>query len=42
MKAKGTLKEYTVIGRKLPTDAEPVTPLYRLYILFIPNYLLNP
>ena len=29
MKAKGTLKEYTVIGRKLPTETEPVTPLYR-------------
>jgi len=32
MKAKGTLKEFTVIGRKLPTDAEPVTPLYRMRI----------
>ena len=32
MKAKGTLKEYTVIGRKLPTEAEPVTPLYRMKI----------
>ena len=32
MKAKGTLKEYTVIGRKLPTEAEPVTPLYRMRI----------
>jgi len=32
MKAKGTLKEYTVIGRKLPTDVEPVTPLYRMRI----------
>merc|ERR1712211_124 len=31
-KAKGTLKEYAVIGRKLPTDAEPVTPLYRMKI----------
>ncbi len=29
MKAKGTLKEYTVIGRKLPTETEPVTQLYR-------------
>jgi large subunit ribosomal protein L18Ae len=29
MRAKGTLKEYTVIGRKLPTESEPVTPLYR-------------
>ena len=29
MKCKGTLKEYRVIGRKLPTESEPVTPLYR-------------
>ena len=29
MKAKGTLKEYRVIGRKMPTESEPVTPLYR-------------
>merc|ERR1719483_1113821 len=26
MKCKGTLKEYRVIGRKLPTESEPVTP----------------
>lgn len=32
MKAKGTLKEYRVIGRKMPTEAEPVTPLYRMRI----------
>merc|ERR1712080_422735 len=32
MKAKGTLKEYCVIGRKLPTESEPVTPLYRMRI----------
>merc|ERR1712098_24240 len=32
MKAKGTLKEYRVIGRKLPTESEPVTPLYRMRI----------
>merc|ERR1711872_95651 len=35
-KAKGTLKEYTVIGRKLPTELEPVTPLYRMRI-FAPD-----
>ena len=29
MKCKGTIKEYSVIGRKLPTESEPVTPLYR-------------
>merc|ERR1712029_448077 len=28
----GTLKEYRVIGRKLPTESEPVTPLYRMRI----------
>merc|ERR1712123_19619 len=32
MKCKGTLKEYRVIGRKLPTESEPVTPLYRMRI----------
>jgi len=32
MKAKGTLKEFRVIGRKLPSEAEPVTPLYRMRI----------
>merc|ERR1712098_564042 len=31
-KVKGTLKEYRVIGRKLPTESEPVTPLYRMRI----------
>merc|ERR1712029_544684 len=31
-KVKGTLKEYRVIGRKLPTEEEPVTPLYRMRI----------
>jgi len=30
--AKGTLKEYRVIGRKMPTESEPVTPLYRMRI----------
>ena len=33
MKAKGTLKEYRVIGRKMPTESEPVTPLYRCSII---------
>ena len=36
MKAKGTLKEYKVIGRKLPTAEEPETPLYRMRI-FAPD-----
>merc|ERR1711983_387227 len=39
MKAKGTLKEYTVIGRKLPTEADPVTPLYRMRI-FAPDHVV--
>ena len=34
MKCKGTLKEYRVIGRKLPTESEPVTPLYRYVLKF--------
>ena len=36
MKAKGEFKEYRVIGRKLPTEAEPETPLYRMRI-FAPD-----
>merc|ERR1712029_479416 len=35
-KVKGTLKEYRVIGRKLPTEEEPETPLYRMRI-FAPD-----
>merc|ERR1712140_130486 len=35
-KAKGEFKEYRVIGRKLPTEAEPETPLYRMRI-FAPD-----
>merc|ERR1711923_293625 len=38
-RAKGEFKEYTVIGRKLPTDAEPVTPLYRMRI-FAPDHVV--
>ena len=36
MKASGVLKEYRVIGRKLPTPEEPETPLYRMRI-FAPD-----
>ena len=36
MKAKGELREFKVIGRKLPTEAEPETPLYRMRI-FAPD-----
>merc|ERR1712179_780078 len=32
MKAKGPLREFKVIGRKLPTEDEPETPLYRMRI----------
>merc|ERR1712226_453156 len=36
MKAKGPLREFKVIGRKLPTEEEPETPLYRMRI-FAPD-----
>ncbi|XP_071454623.1 large ribosomal subunit protein eL20 [Hetaerina americana] len=36
MKAKGQLMEYEVIGRKLPTEKEKTTPLYRMRI-FAPD-----
>ncbi len=36
MKASGTFKEYRVIGRKLPTESEPETPLFRMRI-FAPD-----
>ena len=39
MKCKGTLKEYRVIGRKLPTEDEPETPLYRMRI-FAPDQVV--
>ena len=39
MKTEGILKEWKVIGRKLPTDKEPVTPLYRMKI-FAPNHVI--
>ncbi|XP_074644601.1 large ribosomal subunit protein eL20-like [Tubulanus polymorphus] len=32
MKARGQLKEYKVIGRMLPTDKQPVPPLYQMRI----------
>merc|ERR1711976_780911 len=32
MKAKGPFREFKVIGRKLPTEDEPETPLYRMRI----------
>merc|ERR1712062_412891 len=36
MKARGVLKEYKVIGRRLPSDKERVPPLYQLRI-FAPD-----
>merc|ERR1712018_630405 len=36
MRASGTLREFRVIGRKLPTKDEPETPLYRMRI-FAPD-----
>ena len=36
MRASGTLREFRVIGRKLPTADEPETPLYRMRI-FAPD-----
>ncbi|TRY74618.1 hypothetical protein TCAL_06415 [Tigriopus californicus] len=39
MRASGTLKEYRVIGRKLPTPDEPETPLYRMKI-FAPDQVV--
>ncbi|XP_034252893.1 60S ribosomal protein L18a [Thrips palmi] len=38
MKAKGLLKEYTVVGRKIPTNNEE-TPLYRMRI-FAPDAIV--
>merc|ERR1712042_21338 len=36
MRASGTLKEYSVIGRKLPSEAVPVPQLYKMRI-FAPD-----
>merc|ERR1712136_403331 len=37
-KAKGDLKEYRVVGRKLPSESNPNPPLYRCR-LFAPNHI---
>ncbi|CAI4227735.1 unnamed protein product [Auanema sp. JU1783] len=34
-----TLREYTVIGRRLPTEAEPVTPIWKMQI-FASNHVI--
>ena len=39
MKASGKLREFRVIGRKLPTKDEPETPLYRMRI-FAPDQVV--
>nr|CAJ17297.1 ribosomal protein L18Ae [Georissus sp. APV-2005] len=39
MKAKGQLKEFEVIGRKLPTEKETSTPLYKMRI-FAPDQIV--
>ena len=39
MRASGTLREWKVIGRKLPTKDEPETPLYRMRI-FAPDIVV--
>ncbi|XP_065157590.1 large ribosomal subunit protein eL20 [Atheta coriaria] len=39
MKAKGELKEFEVIGRKLPTEKEKTTPLYKMRI-FAPDQIV--
>uniref|UniRef100_A0A7N8XUN4 Large ribosomal subunit protein eL20 n=1 Tax=Mastacembelus armatus TaxID=205130 RepID=A0A7N8XUN4_9TELE len=39
MKASGTLKEYKVVGRLLPSSKNPIPPLYRMRI-FAPNHVV--
>uniref|UniRef100_A0A669C8H6 Large ribosomal subunit protein eL20 n=1 Tax=Oreochromis niloticus TaxID=8128 RepID=A0A669C8H6_ORENI len=39
MKASGTLREYKVIGRLLPSAKNPAPPLYRMRI-FAPNHIV--
>ncbi|KAG5830765.1 hypothetical protein ANANG_G00314060 [Anguilla anguilla] len=39
MKASGTLREYKVIGRLLPSAKNPTPPLYRMRI-FAPNHVV--
>ncbi|KAM3858905.1 large ribosomal subunit protein eL20 [Diretmus argenteus] len=39
MKASGTLREYKVIGRLLPSAKNPAPPLYRMRI-FAPNHVV--
>ena len=39
MKAKGEFKEYMIIGRHLPTDANPEPELYKMRI-FAPDHVV--
>ena len=39
MKAKGEFKEYTVIGRHLPTESNPEPELYKMRI-FAPDHVV--
>ncbi|KAL9703483.1 hypothetical protein quinque_007001 [Culex quinquefasciatus] len=39
MKAKGVLKEYQVIGRKLPSEKDPNPPLFKMHI-FAPDQIV--
>ncbi len=36
MKASGALRQYTVVGRRLPSEAHPKPPLYKMTI-YAPN-----
>ena len=38
-KAKGDLKEFSIIGRKVPTKDDPVTPLWKMQI-FASNHVV--
>uniref|UniRef100_A0A914UZX1 Ribosomal protein 50S-L18Ae/60S-L20/60S-L18A domain-containing protein n=1 Tax=Plectus sambesii TaxID=2011161 RepID=A0A914UZX1_9BILA len=38
-KALGDLREYIVVGRKLPSEKEPNTPIYKMQI-FASNHVI--
>jgi len=38
MKCDGELREYSIVGRKLPSEAVPEPPLYKCRI-FAPNHV---
>ena len=39
MKFRGQLRQFKIIGRKIPTEKEPSPPLYRMQI-FAPDYIV--